>query len=819
MISSINLNGVWQFRAVSKYEPLPSRFRSVTRWMNAKVPGTVHTDLLANRKIPDPFYRLNESAVQWIESQQWQYRREFQVPRHLLKKHKLELVAAGLDTYATIYVNGEHAGTTSNMFIGHRFDLTHLLRTGKNRIEIRLDSPEIRSNRLEQKHGRLNVSHGHSRVYVRKAQYSFGWDWGPKLTTSGIWRSISIEAVSDGRIGDPFVKVISIGSREAVLDVSVDVRKLSGEPLMLHTAIMGERSFLKRSRHVKKARESFRFRIPHPELWWPNGSGSQPMYTALFTLSVRGREVHRLEVPFAIRTVRLLQERDREGRSFILEINGVKVFCKGADWIPCDTFLPRASGAKYEKLLTMARDAHMNMIRVWGGGIYERDIFYELCDRLGLMVWQDFMYACGEYPEERWFMEQARDEAESVVKRLRNHPAIVLWCGNNECEWMFCTEHPGKSPDDMKGAKIFRDILRRTCLEHDGTRPYWRSSPFGSGFPNSESNGNHHQWTVWSAWKDYLDYEKDSARFITEFGFQAAANLQTMQEVTLPSDRHIQSVVMEYHNKQTEGTERLIRFQAAHYRVDDSLDRFVYKSQLVQAEALKCGVEHWRRRKFLTAGTLFWQLNDCWPVSSWAVIDSALRPKAAYFFAKRFYAPVLVSFKRVVGGIEVWITNDRPTPTAGLLKLTLRSFDGRSRWKKVLSIDLPGNTSRRMYRIDPPVYLAADPFTHYLHAGVHDHGLTLSENRLFFVEPKHLRLPRARVSGTVRRTKAGLVELRLRSDKFVKSAFAEIDNDDTILGDNFVDIDAGGSVNIRVASPLGVKDLRRRLRLGWLDQK
>jgi beta-mannosidase len=784
--------------------------------MKASVPGTVHTDLLANKKIPDPFYRLNESAVQWVDSVAWEYRRSFRIPARLLKTYKLELAAAGLDTYATIRINGKSAGSSSNMFIEHRFDVTRYLRAGMNRIEILLDAPEVRANRLEQKHGRLAVSHSPQRVYVRKAQYSFGWDWGPKLTTSGIWRRISIEATPYVRLAHPFVKVLSVSGSEAHLELSVDIRGISAGPLELRAMVKGGRTSFEAVKVVKKHRETLRIRIPDPELWWPSGSGSQPLYSALFFVSIGGKVADRVETTFAIRTVKLLQDRDREGTTFIIEVNGVKTFCKGADWIPCDTFLPRVSDETYTTLLTMARDAHMNMIRVWGGGIYEEEIFYELCDRLGLMVWQDFMYACGEYPEEPWFLNQARDEAESVVRRLRNHASIVLWCGNNECEWSYCTDHPGKKPDDMRGARIFRDILKRVCRELDGTRPYWRSSPFGAGFPNAESNGNHHQWTVWSAWKDYTGYEKDSARFVTEFGFQAGADPETMKEVTLESDRHIQSAVMERHNKQVEGTERLIRFQAAHYRLGERFDRFLYKSQLVQAHALKCGVEHWRRRKFLSAGALFWQLNDCWPVSSWAVIDSGLRPKAGYYFAKRFYAPLLVSFKGVPEGVEVWVTNDRTEPAAGSVAIALRSVEGKQAWLKVVPLSVPQNTSHRVFTIDRGRYEDFDPSIHYLHATLRDQGAPLSENRFFFLEPKHLGLPRARVTGTFRKTKDGTVELKLRSDKFAMGVCARIHGGETTFSNNFVDLDAGGAVTIVVASRFGIKELQKKLSLGWL---
>ncbi|HMD13440.1 MAG TPA: glycoside hydrolase family 2 protein, partial [Bacteroidota bacterium] len=333
------------------------------------------------------------------------------------------------------------------------------------------------------------------------------------------------------------------------------------------------------------------------------------------------------------------------------------------------------------------------MIRVWGGGIYEQDIFYNLCDQMGLMVWQDFMYACGEYPQVGWFLRQAKIEAEQVVKRLRNHPSIVLWCGNNECEWLFCTENPDKTPDDMTGSKIFRKILPEICNAFDGSRPYWRSSPFGKDFPNAESNGNHHQWMVWSYWKDYKEYEKDQARFITEFGFQAPANRRTFEEMTVPDDRQPQSPVMEHHNKQVEGTERLLRFQAAHYRLSTSFDGFIYKGQLVQADALKCAVEHWRRRKFLTSGSLFWQLNDCWPVSSWSVVDSSLQPKAGYYAAKRFFAPVLLSFKQTDKGVEVWVTNDRLERFSGEITVQMKSFQGKSFWKKTLKVSIASNFS------------------------------------------------------------------------------------------------------------------------------
>jgi len=812
-MKTFNLNGRWQFRAVDKYGTLPPHIRGVTRWMRGTVPGTVHTDLLAGGEIPDPFFGTNELDVQWIDTQQWLYRRVFNMPKTVLEEDKIELVADGLDTYAEIRLNGKIIGKTSDMFIGHRFDVKRYLHAGENRIEVLFDSPTVRSKIIERNNGALHVALEPHRVYVRKAQYSFGWDWGPKLTTSGIWRSISLEGYSDARLLDPYVKVISVNRYEAIVEVSVDAETLVDDPMKLQIVVSGWDASIERSVRVPGKRVKIRVRVPEPRLWWPNGYGGQPMYTAILSLLRGGSELHRIEVPFAIRRVRLLENKDAQGKSFVFEVNGRKIFCKGANWIPSDNFIPRIQNSTYEALLGMARDAHMNMIRVWGGGIYEQEIFYDLCDRLGLMIWQDFMFACGEYPERQWFIRQVKDEADKVVKRLRNHPSVVLWCGNNECEWLFCTENPEKTPDEMSGAKIFRDILPTVCRRLDGTRPYWRSTPFGRGFPNSETNGNHHQWKVWSAWEDFKEYEKNQARFVTEFGFQSPANRTTFEEITLPEDRHPQSAVMEHHNKQVGGTERLFRFQAAHCRVDTDFDEFIYRGQLVQAEALKTAVEHWRRRKFKTAGSLFWQLNDCWPVSGWSVVDSSLRRKAAYYFAKRFFAPVLLSITRKNNRIEAWISNDLLQKVSGRLNLELRSFEGKICWKKSSRHNVPPNCSNKIYTLNRAAYAKFDPASHHLLSQFVSNGVVISENRLFFAETKHLHLPGARISRNIKREKNGSFLLNLRSSGFVKNVRVEIAGAEAVFEDNYFDLDAGLEKKVSFTSALPALELRRRLRL------
>jgi beta-mannosidase len=808
----IELNGVWNVKARDAYRLLPKGMERVTEWLPALVPGTVHTDLLAQKIIPDPFYRMNEHDVQWIENCQWVYRREFTLDAALMKERHIVLAAEGLDTYAKILINGKPAGETADMFVEHRFDVKRYLKAGINTIEIQFDSPVVRSKELEKKHGVLQVALESHRAYVRKAQYSFGWDWGPKFTTSGIWRPLSIEFSSGPVLRHPFVRTTALKENAATIEISAEIEYFR-VPVDVEVTIRGEgylRSFVKRA---KGPALRFSASIDEPRLWWPNGYGAQPLYAATVRVLEPEGDDSEVSTSFGIRTVRLLQEKDAAGKSFIVAVNGKKIFCKGADWIPSDTFLPRIPDSTYERLLTMAHDANMNMMRVWGGGIYEQDIFYNLCDRLGLLVWQDFMFACGEYPQTKWFVAQVKDEAEKAVTRLRNHPSIAVWCGNNECEWIFCMANPGKSADEMTGAVLFREVLPAIVKELDGSRPYWRSSPFGTGFPNSESNGNHHQWNVWSMWKDYPEYENDNARFVTEFGFQAPANLRTWEEATLPGDRHPQHPVIEHHNKQVEGQERLIRFQAAHYRLNPDFGTFVYQGQLVQAHALKTAVEHWRRNKFHTAGALFWQLNDCWPVSSWAVVDSGLRPKASYFYAKRFYAPVLLSLKRNGERIEIWGTNDGFDPVKGVVHAKQVSFNGAMHSEIGKKISLGTDGSVKIAEIPVRFDGACTKENSYVLAQLSDGKTVLAENRIYFAEPKHLLLPKPALTSDVHAIGGHAYRIDIHADVFAKDVCVEIDGLEADFNDNYFDIDAGGSKTLHCTVSAEPESVIRNLRI------
>jgi beta-mannosidase len=812
IMQHIELDGLWNVKAKDAYRLPPPDMQRATEWIPAQVPGTIHTDLLTEKLIPDPFYRMNENDVQWIENLQWIYRREFEMDAASLEERHIVLVAEGLDTYARILINGKQVAETANMFVEHRFDVKRYVKAGTNVIEIQLDSAVVRSKQLEKKYGALQVALDGHRVYVRKAQYSFGWDWGPKLTSSGIWRPIYIEASSGPILRNPFVRTVTLKKSAATIEVSADIGHFHS-PVTVTVKIQGHGYSREIVKRANSSSVRFKVSIDKPHLWWPNGHGEQPLYVATLSLQTSGRVTSEVTATFGIRTIRLLQEKDAEGKSFIIAVNGEKIFCKGANWIPSDSFIPRITDSTYEQLLTMARDANMNMLRVWGGGIYEQEIFYSLCDRLGLLVWQDFMFACGEYPQTPWFLKLVKDEATKAVTRLRSHPSLALWCGNNECEWLFCMDNADKTADDMRSAVIFREVLPAIVKRLDSSRPYWRSSPFGTGFPNDESNGNHHQWSVWSAWKDYKEYEKDNARFVTEFGFQAPANIRTWEEATLPDDRHPQHPVLEHHNKQVEGQERLFRFLSAHYTLPANFDNFVYRGQLVQANALKTAVEHWRRKKYHTAGALFWQLNDCWPVSSWSVIDSALRPKASYYYAKRFFAKVLLSLKHNGDRIEMWGTNDAFEPIKGILYGALLSFDGARQCEVSNEVSLTANGSVKIGEIPVRFSDILSKNNSYVLAQFSHDKKILSENRYFFVEPKHLHLPKPKWISNILRKSENRYQVDIHTDLFAKDVRIDVDGIEADFSDNYFDMDAGESKTVNCTVSAMPEAVERSLRI------
>jgi beta-mannosidase len=677
MIQRFDLNNGWRlFHKHDPDYPLPAGIQIPEQGIPAEVPGTVHTDLMTAGIIPDPFFGDNEERVKWIDDQQWIYRQAFNIPPDLDKDKKPELVFNGLDTITEIRLNGQIIGDTQNMFIQHRLPVQQYL-TKINELEIHF-YPARRFGRENAKPIHQFPSARHpERVFVRKAQYSFGWDWGPALPTAGIWKDVYIEQTDNCRISSIYFETVKITDNNAEIKVKIDLDSDQKSTGFINISLDdGVNAIQDKIAFSKNKHAEWEKVVENPKLWWPAGSGKPFLYDLKISVHDKnGNLIDRKEDKVGIRTVKLITE--SEGKAcFRFEVNGKTIFLKGANWIPADSFLPRVSKNKYRELLNFARKAHMNVLRVWGGGIYESAEFYKFCDELGLLVWQDLMFACAAYPNDTEFAQEVEKELRYNVSLLQYHPCILNWCGNNENEWIWYRDNCGPM-NEMPGYRLFHHAFPKLFKELDPSRPYWPTSPFGDNTdPNDLKTGNRHVWDIWSYWKDYSEVISDESNFVTEFGFQGPANPTTLKKA-LPDDAFkMQHPLFEFHNKQDEGPERLIRFLNGHLPVKTDIDEFIYLTQLNQGLALKTCLEHWRLRFPETCGSIIWQLNDCWPVTSWSLIDSNLLPKLAWYFVKKVFSPQLVAFKKHESKIECIIDNQSPNPFKGRIKLFL--FNGEN---------------------------------------------------------------------------------------------------------------------------------------------
>lgn len=681
----------WEMKERNPRSAPHDDFSSREGWFAATVPGTVHTDLLAAGQIPDPFVGLNEPAVQWVGERDWLYRSTFMVDADLLAFPCIDLCFEGLDTVVTVWLNGQLILTGDNMFVPRRVAVKPLLHEGANELRLLFQSAFHYGKQWEAEHGGMAVWNGDaSRVYVRKAQYHYGWDWGPTLLTAGIWKAVALEAYSAGIVEFHAPVEITPALNHATIPVTVTaLGTLEGTALMLTLCDPQGNVVDTASVPIEGNQASHTFMLSEPQLWWCRGYGEQPLYRVIASLRHEERELHRRELRIGIRRLRLLQEALDGGSGFLFELNNTPIFCGGVNWIPADMFTPRISDEKYRTLLEMTAAAHMTMVRVWGGGIYEADVFYDLCDELGLLVWQDFMFACGLYPAHPDFQASVRAEAEAQVKRLRHHPALALWCGNNE-DYMLAHALGRYDPayqgelatSPFPARALYELLLPEICTALDPQTPYWRGSPYGGANGNSGMEGDRHTWDVWhGAMAPYQAYPNFAGRFVSEFGMQALPALSTIKTFADPAERYAASRTLEHHNKATDGPRRLAVYLNDTVKAPTDLAGMVYSSQLVQAEALASAVRGWRRRfrgrgNYEVTGALVWQLNDCWPVTSWAIVDSALQPKAAYYVLARELAPITVGLAATAKGAAVWGVNNSHTPLHAELVLNLWTLNG-----------------------------------------------------------------------------------------------------------------------------------------------
>jgi len=812
----MKIHSGWQFREVGK-----------TDWYNATVPGCVHTDLLANKLIDDPFYRDNEKKQQWIGKTDWEYRTSFRVTAQTVERENVELVFEGLDTYAGVYLNEQLVLQADNMFRTWRVNAKSKLKPGENTLRIVFRSPinEILPvmAKLNYQLPAPNDQGEKTSPYTRKAPYHYGWDWGPRFVTSGVWRPVFIEAWDHARVDDLQIVVKKISPDVAELIANVEIEAgTNGVATVLLENLTDKVNAGKEQIDLQPGTNqvTFNFRVSKPKLWWPNGLGAQPLYSFRARSLVNGRVTDERISRTGMRTLELRQQHDEAGQSFMFVINGIPVFGKGGNWIPADSFPTRVTRDKYRFLLKSVRDTSMNMLRVWGGGIYEADDFYELCDEMGILVWQDYMFACSMYPATPEFLDSVRAEAIDNVKRLRNHPSIVLWAGNNEVEtawrnWGWRQNLPASVGDDY--LKIFHGVLQEVSAQYDPSRPYWPSSPHGGldDDPESLRSGDVHFWRVWHASEPFSDYEKQTPRFMSEYGFQSFPNIETVKSYTVPSDRDIESPIMLAHQRHPRGNQLVREYMLRDYAQPKDFESFLYVSQVLQAEGIRIGAEHLRRIMPHNMGSLYWQINDCWPVASWSSIDYYGRWKALQYYARRFYSDLLISPTVQNGYLKMFVVSDQPKAVPAKIRVTLMNFDGARLKSFVRDVNVTPLTSRSYFDLRVPELLdGTDEKNVVVYCELLVNEKTVSSHDYFFAPFKELKFSKPGITSEVVRTRSGF-SIKISSDKFAKAVYLAVPEHDGFFSDNYFNLAPGREMTVEFRSrvALSLTELQERLQI------
>ncbi len=796
-------------------------------WLPAVVPGDVHLDLLRNKRIEDPFYRDNESKLQWIEKAGWEYRTSIDASDAVLAREHIDLVFEGLDTACTLYLNGERIAAPNNMFREWRIDVKTRLHKGQNELRIVFPAPMKAAEAVAEKDPWHTRTHTDPKGYIRKAVYEFGWDWGPRFATSGVYRPAYLELWNDARISGMFVEQEDVKEAAAHLDVHADVlaSKETKAVVSLSYGIDGAETKIDREVTLTPGENhiSFPVEITYPRRWWPAGYGEQPLYKFHVAVKADGHELDTRDTKTGLRSVVLRRELDKWGRSFEFVINGVPVFAKGADVIPFDSFPSRVTEKNYRRILGSARDANMNIVRLWGGGYYETDQFYEICDELGLMVWNDLMFGNNWQPGTYAFKQDIEQEAEYQMTRLRNHPSIVLWAGNNETELLRDWNGNGQLPPAVH-ERIWEDyltefsgILARTAARLTPQIPYWPSSPSADYEELSDSyqSGDNHDWTVWHGQLDFSAYNEHHWRFISEFGFQSFPEMKTVESFTTAEDRaNIFTPVMKAHQKNGNGNKLIDEYMNRYFGEPKDFASFLYASQVLQAEAIKTGAEGWRRARPRTMGTIFWQLNDCWPVASWSSLDYDGRWKALQYYARRFYAPVLVSPQFVDGTISVYIVSDKMAAENGSLRLRIMDFSGKVVKELKQNVTVSPLASQVYMQLLMTELLAQGQMDMTRLVGVADltvGGHTVSTNLVYFVPSKQIALAPAAVTARIAKAGDGY-DVTLQSAALARSAYLSFGELEAEFSDNYIDLLPNEPVTVHVTSESSLEDLRAQMK-------
>ena len=812
-----DLGGQWEFRKAG-----------TTKWFPAKVPGCIQLDLMRNRIIKDPYYRLNEDSLQWIGESGWEYRRIFYMDESVFASQHIDLVLEGLDTYANVYLNDSLIVTANNMFREWYYEnAKYKLIIGKN--ELRIQFPSIVKTNKELYSKLDKKLPGDEKVVCRKAAYNFGWDWGPKMITSGIWKPVYLKLYKKvNLLGVQFIQK-KLTDTAATMSGIFTITSTVTDTASIRIDIDSVR-FVNYPTTIKKGINVIRFDfvIKDPKFWWPNGLGTAYLYPLNYYVYLVKELADKGQQKIGLRTIELIQQRDTVGRTFLFLVNNVPVFIKGANYIPQDNFPTRVSDSAYRNLLTDMKGLNMNMVRVWGGGIYENDIFYDLCDELGLMVWQDFMFACAMYPRDMDFMQNVNAESIQNIVRLRRHPCIALWCGNNEIDegwknWGWQKQYNYTAADSAsvyQGYKnLFNGLLMNNVRKFDTLRTYIPTSPmFGWGKPESRRAGDLHYWGVWWGKHPFSSYKTNVGRFMSEYGFQAFPDMSTLRRFTRPEDLQLGSAVMKAHQKHPTGYEIIDEYMMREFKRPKDFESYAYVSQILQAEGIKTAIESHRRAMPYCMGTLFWQYNDCWPVVSWSARDYFGTPKALHYYLRNEYRDVLVSPVMENGRLRVYVVTDRYYAMTGHLNVKVTDLNGKVLRDTLNEISVPYLNSKYFFDADSAAFLKGLDPKNIVMKATFITSAKIEErfsNTFYFVPLKDLALEKPNIVKEIKEIPVGF-KITLTSDKLAKSVFLSTMVSGKFI-ENFVDIIPGEPVEIFFVTKYTGKDLLDKISIRSLQ--
>lgn len=802
----LKLTGTWSVSEAGKDE-----------WFSATVPGCVHTDLLAAGKIPDPFYRDNENAVQWVGKSNWVYKRAFFVPREVLKNDRVLLRCDGLDTLATIMINGKQVAKTDNMFRLWEFDAKPFLQEGDNEIHVLFESPFPTMDAGESKRAMSEWIGSHEpkgRAYVRKEPCSFGWDWGPNLPSCGIWKNISIETFNKGRITDALI-LQGFAKDKASLDIAVASEILAASPDSFQIAVsvfFEDKSVASAILPITDGLARGSVDIKDPALWWPAGMGGQPLYTVFIELvDADNNPVDGMQKRIGLRELRMILPAN--GNPLQFEANGVPYFAKGGNWIPCDSFTSRVTPDILRRYVQDAAAVNMNTLRFWGGGYYEDDALFDACDEAGICIWLDCKFACSSQPAfDDAFMDNVKHEITDNVRRLRHHPCIAVWCGNNEISLMTKPEWSDHSMGQADYDKLFKGLIAQQVAEMAPQANYVSGSP---------DCGDTHYWEVWHGPKTFDAY-RSLTGFMSEFGFESFPEPKTVRAFTSADDRSsVVSPIMKWHQRSGRGDEegnQLMLDMINHYfNPPKDFDMTLWLSQILQGFGIKVGAEYWRQTMPKSMGCVFWQYNDIWPGMSWSSVDYFGRWKALHYMARKFYAPILVSAleNNANSSADIFVTSDAMEPTRAKLSWTVTDLSGKTVAHDSMHLNIAPRKSEKVKTLNLQKEVqrhGADGILTWL--TLEAHGEVISENLVLLALPKELRLTNPGMEFAARESEDGF-SVTLKSKGPALWTWLELEDSDAKYSDNFVHVTPGTprQIDVQPASQLNKEDFLRQLRV------